>query len=83
MGYNADQTRSTGVFFLSTSGSSPYCGKYIVKKLVLVDFLSTGTQLYTFFKITLCVLMDFPIHIATMSMGLPIVYFKGSQEDFS
>ena len=23
--------------------------------------------------------MDFPIHIDTISMGLPIVYFKGSQ----
>ena len=26
--------------------------------------------------------MDFPIHIDT-SMGLPIVYFKGSREEFS
>ena len=26
--------------------------------------------------------MDFPIHIDTISMGLPIVYFKGSQVDF-
>ena len=50
MGYDADQSHSTGVFFLSTSGSSPYCGMYIVKKLVLVNFLSIGTQLYTFFK---------------------------------
>ena len=24
----------------------------------------------------LCILMDFPIHIETMSMELPIVYFK-------
>ena len=28
MGYDADQTKTiTGVFFLSTSGSSPYCGR--------------------------------------------------------
>ena len=27
--------------------------------------------------------MDFPIHIETMSMGLPIVYFKESQLNFS
>ena len=27
--------------------------------------------------------MDFPIHIDTISMGLPIVYFKGSQVEFS
>ena len=26
--------------------------------------------------------MDFPILIDTISMGLPIVYFKGSQEEF-
>ena len=25
--------------------------------------------------------MGFPIHIDTVSMGLPIVFFKGSQED--
>ena len=35
MGYDADRTRSTGVFFLSTSGSSPYCGMYIINQLVL------------------------------------------------
>ena len=28
-------------------------------------------------------LMDFPIHIDTISMGLPIVYFKGSHIEFS
>ena len=28
---------------------------------------------------TLCILVDFPIHIVTISMGLPIVYFKGSE----
>ena len=27
--------------------------------------------------------MDFPIHIDTIIMGLPIVYFKGSQIKFS
>ena len=27
--------------------------------------------------------MDFPINIDTISMGQPIVYFKGSQVDFS
>ena len=30
-----------------------------------------------------CNLMDFPIHIDTISMWLPIVYFKGSQVEFS
>ena len=32
--------------------------------------------------LSVCIL-DFPIHIDTISMGLPIVYFKGSQVDFS
>ena len=31
----------------------------------------------------LCILKDFPIHIDTISMGLSIVYFKGSQVKFS
>ena len=31
----------------------------------------------------LCIQMDFPIHIDTISVGLPIVYFKASQVDFS
>ena len=28
-------------------------------------------------------LVDFPIHIDTIGIGLPIVYFKGSQVEFS
>ena len=31
----------------------------------------------------ICVLMDFPIYIDTISMRLPIVYFKGSQVAFN
>ena len=34
-------------------------------------------------QLTLCIPMDFPIHIDTISMGVPIIYFKGSQVDFS
>ena len=34
-------------------------------------------------SLTCCILMDFPIHIDTISMGLPIVYLKGSQVDCS
>ena len=33
--------------------------------------------------VTLCMLMDFSKHIDTISMGLPIVTFKGSQVEFS
>ena len=32
--------------------------------------------------LTLRILIDFPIHIDTICMGLPIVYFKGSQVEF-
>ena len=28
-------------------------------------------------------MMDMPTHIDKISMGLPIVYFKGSQTEFS
>ena len=34
-------------------------------------------------SLTLCMLMDFPIHIDKKRMGLPIVYFKGPQVEFS
>ena len=33
--------------------------------------------------LTLCILIDFPILIDTISMELTIVYFKGSQVEFS
>ena len=33
--------------------------------------------------LTLCILMYFTLHINTISMGLPIVYAKGSQIEFS
>ena len=33
--------------------------------------------------LTLCILMDFPIHIDTIIMGLSIVNFKESQGVFS
>ena len=34
-------------------------------------------------NLTICILMDFPIHSDTISMALPIAYFKGSQVEFS
>ena len=30
---------------------------------------------HKFIVLTLCILMDFPVHIDAISMGLPIVYF--------
>ena len=38
------------------------------------------TRLCYKLKLTLCILMDFPIHIDTMSTGLAILYFKGFQK---
>ena len=32
------------------------------------------------FNFNSCILKDFPIHIDTISMGLHILYFKGSQD---
>ena len=32
--------------------------------------------------LTLCILMDFPMHIDTISMGLLIVYLEGLQVEF-
>ena len=33
--------------------------------------------------LTLCILMDFPIQIDTISLRLPIMYLKGSLVEFS
>ena len=37
----------------------------------------------SFSNLALCILTDFPIYIATISMGLPNVYFNRSQVEFS
>ena len=34
-------------------------------------------------SLNLCILVDFRIHIDTISIGLSILYFKGSQVDVS
>ena len=39
--------------------------------------------LYSDGLLTLCILMDYSTHIETISMELPIVYYKGSQVEFS
>ena len=45
---------------------------------LLLDLLERLARL-----LTLCILMDLPIHIDTISMGLPIVHFKGLQIEIS
>ena len=38
---------------------------------------------FTSNQVLLCILFDFPIHMDTISLGLPIVYVKGSHVKFS
>ena len=37
-----------------------------------------STKFMTGHRLTLCVLMDIPIYIGTISKGLPILHLKGS-----
>ena len=48
---------------------------------LIQELSSTGR--YLAISLTLCILIDFPIPIDTVSMGLSIVHFKGSQVEFS
>ena len=45
--------------------------------------LQKYNNLHHVHTLTLCILMDFPIHFDTISMGVPIVYFKRSHVEFS
>ena len=52
---------------------------------VVVLFVESFSLILGFFLLTLgflCILMDFPIQIAIIKMGLTIICFKGSQVDF-
>ena len=40
--------------------------------------LSSAAVVIGALRVNTLYLMDFPIHIDTISMGMPIVYFKGS-----
>ena len=41
-------------------------------------------KLYKYIQfLTLYILMDFPIHADSLSIGLPILHFKGSKLEFS
>ena len=47
---------------------------------------STGNfmvKLLTKSILTFCILMDFPLHMDNISMGLAIVYFEGLQVEIS
>ena len=52
-------------------------------RMTKLNMLLGHASLSKYLGLTLCILMDFPIHIDTISMGLPIVYFKGSRVDVS
>ena len=58
------------VFSVSFSWYIWFCGS------VLVAFSS---RMLFHSNLTLCISMDSCIHIDTISIGLPIAYFKGSQ----
>ena len=47
-------------------------------------FLMAGIVfIFDKYYLTLCIPMDFPIHIGSISMRLLILYIKGSQVEFS
>ena len=50
----------------------------LVAHTTLLEISCRGSYLFSRAWFTLCILMDFPLQIDTMGMGLPIVYFKGS-----
>ena len=52
-----------------------------LKTVLVVIFLHPGYGLGPI--LTFCILIDFPIHIDTISMGLSILYFKGPQVEVS
>ena len=56
---------------------------YILTFLTVEYMESESDKTFFAYSLTLCILMDFSIHIDTISMGLPILYFKGSQVAFS
>ena len=61
--------------------SSGYHLKYSISKLSSAHMASIKRSYAC--SITLCLLMGFPKHDDTISMGLPILYFKGSRVEVS
>ena len=57
--------------------------RFEFQKFRILEILNFHPCTLIWLNLTLCILMDFPIHINTVSMGLPIVLFKGSQVEFS
>ena len=52
----------------------------IFQTLLFTTLLASQTLLYC---LTLCILMDFSIQMNAIRMGLPVIYFKGSQIEIS
>ena len=52
-------------------------GKLLESWVNFINIIDNGSFL------TLYILMDFPIHTDTLSIGLPILHFKGSKLEFS
>ena len=56
-----------------------FCCPFTVSK----DYISKASwPIMVIGILTLCILMDFSTHVDTISMGLPIRYFKGSKVEF-
>ena len=53
-------------------------GQFLKILLKVCKVMVTNTT----YNVIKCILMDFPIRIDTVSMGLPIVHFKSSRVEF-
>ena len=78
-----DQTAAIGAvcsgstLFASILNSSVMLGNYLQQTTSADDIFRCVFFLGALKVKTLCILMDFTIHIDSRSIGLPIVYFKG------
>ena len=59
------------------------CRKQTVFKVQCIEQISTLEIFSSICYLTLCILVDFPIHIDTISIGFSILHFKGSQVEVS
>ena len=57
-----------------------YASVYILSGPLVMPQINEGGKKFVTYEVgsTICILIDFSIHIDTISMGLHIVHFKGS-----
>ena len=62
----------------------PCCRSIYVKKIMkLLAFIFEQPSYFLERTLNGCILMEIPIHIDTVSIGLPIMYLKGSEVENS